>query len=304
MKTIWKIIAATILPAAIIITKLDCGSVAPALLQGAAAMAVKGEATIVLKNGARIKLTKNLKITADRIILPGSSLITGPNSSVDLVFTDSIKMRVGANSSVTLDISRLLKDRNFTQIKMRLNKGLVYAATGGKLPKNSSFAISTLQSIINVRGTEFVLEETGSSNNIIVSDGVVAVTDFNGNSSASVEEGKSASIAPTGRADVNVINTAQNDLLKSMKADLASLTDEEKKLIKDIADTNEENRRLIKEAYEAQKNISTAGVANQKQSDIQNVNSQNQNNLSEEKKLKSSTKEELQKIKNSVKIKG
>jgi len=297
-------IIAILMIALFIIPSLKCSflvSSTPTLLQGAVAMAVKGEATIVTKNGTRIKLTKNLKFSASGIVLPGAQLITGPNSSIDLVFTDSIKVRIGANSSLTLDVARLLESRQFTQIKMRLKKGKIFATTGGKLSKHSSFILSTLQSVVNVRGTEFYVEETGSSNNVMVSKGGVDVTDGDGAKSVYVEEGKSAGIAPSGHAELSDINAEQKNILETMSNDIASLTADEKKKIKEIAETHEENVRLIKEAYEIQKALITGAVINQKELDAQNVKAQMERDSAEVGKVKSSASDEVQKIKNASK---
>ncbi|MGL4370558.1 MAG: hypothetical protein ACRCUT_12930, partial [Spirochaetota bacterium] len=101
-----KYAAAILLLPLMVLPTLQCGlliDVAPMLLQGAYAMAVNGKATVVTRGGMRVTLTKDMKLTADNIILPGSRILAGPNSAIDLCFTDSIKVRLGANSSVTLD---------------------------------------------------------------------------------------------------------------------------------------------------------------------------------------------------------
>lgn len=276
-------------------------SSAPTLLQGAVAMAVKGEATIITKKGTRIRLTKNMQFSADKIVLPGSQLITGPYSSVDLVFTDSIKIRIGANSSVTLDLARLLESKQFTQIKMRLKKGKIFATTGGKLSKHSSFILSTLKSVVSVRGTEFLVEETGSLNSVMVSSGGIDVTDIEGDKSVYVGEGKNADINTSGQAVVSDITKNQKEDLKAMSSDIASLSENDKKRVREIADINKENIRLIREAYEIEKALITGAVTSQKEQDAFNLKLQRENDAAEVGSVRSSAADKVQQLKNSVK---
>lgn len=274
---------------------------APTLLQGAAAMAIKGEAVIITRKGMRIRLTKNLKLTADVLLMPGSRLITGPNSSVDLVFTDSIKMRIGARTSVTLDMARLLEKVNFTDITMQITRGRVFA-TMKKLAKNSRFSIKTLRSIVQVRGTDFLVEETGNSNSIIVSDGKVALSSRSGNHLAFVDEGKNAAISQSGTVAINDINSTQEELINTMSSNIAELSTSDKKRIRDIVENHEENRRLIKEAYNAHKELINGTVSNQKNSDMKNVAEQKRIDADTIKKTRSAAADAVRKARKDSRI--
>lgn len=286
-----------------IITNIQCSfllNAAPLLLQGAVAMAVKGEATIVTRDGTRIRLTKDLKLSVESFMMPGSKLITGSKSSVDLIFTDTIKLRIGPKSTLVLDFARILEGKEFSQIKMKLAQGTIYASMN-KLAKNSSFVLSTLKSLVNVRGTEFVVEETGSSNNVIVATGTVSVTDLEGKNEVSVEKGKSAEFISPGKFTINDINEKQQALVNEMRADMASLTDDNKKHMKEIIDNFEENKRLIRESFEAHKAALEGRVYDLKEENSERVDVLKEKNQSAVDKLKSSTSGDLQKLKDSTK---
>ncbi|HPQ52528.1 MAG TPA: FecR domain-containing protein [Spirochaetota bacterium] len=298
-----KIVVAALLLTVCLVPTVRCNLLwrfAPTLLQGAAAIAIKGEAVMITRKGVRIRLTKNLRLSADILLMPGSRLITGRNSSVDLVFTDSIKMRIGPRTSITLDMARLLENINFSQINVRLNKGRVFA-TMNTLAKKSRFSISTLRSIVNVRGTEFLVEETGSSNNIIVTDGKVAVSDRGGKHLAFVDEGKQAMIAQSGTATTGDITPIQKELVDTMSANIASLTSDDKKRIRDIVENFEENRRLIREAHEAHKALISGAVHDQRTNDTKNVIMQKERDAKGISSVKSSAADELRKIRNAAK---
>lgn len=282
---------------------LRCGlifRVAPMLLQGGYAMATRGEATIVTESGTRIKLTKNMRLSADNIVFPGSRLLTGPNSNVDLVFTDSIKVRLGANSTISLDASKILESENFSQIKMKLTKGRIFTDSG-KLAKNSSLIISTLRSVVNVRGTEFMVEETGSSNTVLVENGSVAVTDLSGTDPKYVEKGEGASIDGRGKVSVKPLTGSEKEIIKEMSENIASLKAADKQRISDILKTNEKNIRLIKEAYETQKKLATQAVGEQKMHDARNLDAIKSENSENAESVKSSAAGDIEKIRNAAK---
>ena len=282
---------------------MRCGLIfeaVPTLLQGGYAMAVTGEATIITDSGTRIRLTKDLRLSADNIVFPGSRLLTGPNSRIDLAFSDSIKVRLGANSSVTLDASRILEGEHFSQIKMKLNKGKIFA-DAGKLAKKSSFVISTLQSIVNVRGTEFMVEETGSSNSVLVKDGSVAVTDLSGSDPNYVKEGEGAAVDGSGKVSVKPLTGTEKELLKAMSSDIAELKSADRKRIRELVETNQRNIALIKEAYEAQKQAMGQAVTEQKERNTAALQEQKSSDAKNTEAVKSSVSSDIEKIKNASK---
>ena len=272
----------------------------PMLVQGGYAMAVTGEATIITDSGTRIRLTKDLRVSADNIVFPGSRLLTGPNSHIDLAFSDSIKVRLGANSSISLDASRVLEGEHFSQIKMKLNKGKIFA-DAGKLAKKSSFAITTLQSIVNVRGTEFMVEETGSSNSVLVKNGSVAVTDLSGADAKYVKEGEGASVDGSGKVTVKPLTGAEKEVLKEISSDIAELKTADKKRIREIVETNQHNIALIKEAYEVQKQLMGQAVTEQKERDAAAVQEQKSADAKNTEAVKSSVSGDIEKIKAAAK---
>jgi hypothetical protein len=287
----------------VILPTIQCGILmraAPLLLQGGYAMAVKGEATIVTEKGMRIRLTKDLKLTADNIVFPGSRILTGANSSIDLAFTDSIKVRLGGNSSITLDASRILESEHFSQIKMKLTSGKIFA-DAGKLAKNSSFIISTLQSVVHVRGTEFAVEETGSSNSVLVQDGSVAITDLSGSDPKYVKEGEAAAVGGDGKVNVNPLTGTEKQILKEMSSDIASLKAADKERIRAIVETNKQNIALIKEAYEVQKALMGKAVSEQKDRNAASLQEQKSVNAKNTEAVKSSVTSDIEKIKNKAK---
>ena len=298
-----KIAAYALILSLVLLPTIQCGLIAraaPLLLQGGYALAVKGEAVIVTDSGTRIRLTKNMKLSADNIVFPGSRLLTGPNSSVDLCFTDSIKVRVGANSSVSVDLSRILESEHFSQIKLKLAKGRVFA-DAGKLAKNSSFAISTLQSIVNVRGTEFMVEETGSSNSVLVQDGSVAVTDLSGADPNYVKEGEGAAVDGSGKVSVKPLTGNEKDVLKEISSDITELKAADRERIRAIVETNKQNMALIKEAYEVQKALMGKAVTEQKDRNAASLSEQKSADAKNTEAVKSSVTSDIEKIKAAAK---
>lgn len=268
------------------------------ILQGAAVTRVNGNAQLSLADGTKVTLDRDMKISITNLVLPGSSLITGSGSSVDLQFTDAIKMRVGANSSLSLDVARLLREKDFKKISWNLNKGSICGVINEKLKDDSGFFIKTGASLLKVIGTEFLVEaEGGGDSKVIVRKGSVDMQGAGG-AGKLVEAGNTGIISGKG-VNIHKSNEKEEELVNRMSENIAVLTEGVKKQINSIIENNEAHIALYRQAVEEQKKVNSMIVEERKSADKKTVNVSREANKSIIDGLKQKNKEAV--LKNKVK---
>lgn len=99
------------------------------------------------------------------------TVVTGPRSSVDLVYNESSLIRVNENTTLGID-SLMAKVENSTELTLR--KGSLFT-TVQKLKKQENFQVNTPTMVVAVRGTSFGVSADENSSRAEVLAGTVKV---------------------------------------------------------------------------------------------------------------------------------
>ncbi len=103
------------------------------------------------------------------VMIPGDTLTTGSDSTIDLSLCDGSQIRVGPNSEYFLD------QTNDTSAVTELLRGSVRArVTPSTTPSDTvRFQVRTPTGVIGVRGTEFIVEENDGESQLFTLEGEV-----------------------------------------------------------------------------------------------------------------------------------
>lgn len=108
-------------------------------------------------------------------VLPGQTVLTGPNEYVHLIYPDSRHTRIGPESAMRLVYLMRLADDNL-QAGFFLEKGKIIHQIDTPLKKNEHFQTRTPVALTGVRGTEFRLKmEDGNTGVVETLKGTVSV---------------------------------------------------------------------------------------------------------------------------------
>jgi len=114
------------------------------------------------KNNAKPKT-----LTAGEIVLQGSTIVSGKNSEVDLLFTNGTSAKIGQNSKLTISaiwqkdfqeskrkVADINEETSPTRIDLDLEIGDLIVDVK-KLKKESSFRVNSPLGVAGIRGTQF-----------------------------------------------------------------------------------------------------------------------------------------------------
>jgi len=185
----------------------------------ASAEAVKGAVRVLRTEGARISLLvngANSDIKLGTMLKEGSVILTGSDSSVDLLFENGVVLQVQPNTEFSIDKFQLdpfnaegLDYKNLTNepttsvTQMKLDVGTVLASSK-KLKDGSRFEIITPIGTCGIRGTRFFVQTEklkGSPTAMVgVAEGLVEFTTPKGQS-REVAAGETLGVSETATGD-------------------------------------------------------------------------------------------------------
>ena len=110
---------------------------------------------------------KPTTLKAGEIVLQGSTIVSGKNSEVDLLFTNGTSAKIGSNSKLTISavwqkdfqeskrkVADINEETSPTRIDLDLNIGDLIVDVK-KLKKESSFRVKSPLGVAGIRGTQF-----------------------------------------------------------------------------------------------------------------------------------------------------
>lgn len=220
-------------------------------LQGAALTALRGEVRITNKSGTK-PVTSAALYTRDAILFPGDIITTGKDGQADLQFSKTVKMRVGPNSSLRIETARVMAEKNFQQIQVRLDGGRVYSKLD-KLDAGSRLTVVTPTSVAAVRGTEFLTREENGKSQTLVSNGSVEVADDILSQLTIVEQDQKAEVTADGQVTVKPQTEQDKKECQDLGRDIASITEQGRNDIQSLIQQFEEQKILIQQTMDEQK---------------------------------------------------
>jgi hypothetical protein len=159
-------------------------------LKGAVIVAsLKGDASVInLFQSTESDKPKVLKV--GEIILQGSTITSGKNSEVDLLFTNGTSAKVGSNSKLTISavwqegfqesstkVSDIKEETSPTRIDLDLDIGELIVDVK-KLKKESSFRVNSPLGVAGIRGTQFRIFSESKKVELSVLKGAVSFWDL------------------------------------------------------------------------------------------------------------------------------
>lgn len=129
-----------------------CGLFAPAWAEDVGQVKVVSGAVHVERDG------KNIPVQVGFPVLQSDILVTGPDGTAGLTFTDNSLLSVGPNSVLAIDRYAFNTTTYAGQFDASLKKGTL-AVVSGKMVKQTPGAmrVRTPTSIMGVRGTDFIV---------------------------------------------------------------------------------------------------------------------------------------------------
>ncbi|TGJ99292.1 transcriptional regulator [Leptospira semungkisensis] len=263
-------------------------------LQGGVITFSKGTVKIFDKTG------KEKPVSVDTFLLPEDKIETGKDSYADLQLAEGVLVRIKENTSLVL--KKIFVDSANGEVftDFGLIKGKVFSKVDTKLSKTSKFTVSTPTSVASVRGTEFIVEETGKGTSTRVSNGAVEVTDADDPSKVAVaDSGEGVS------ADGNDLKEAPltDDELNELKSDAAtvqSITEEQRARIQEILKDFQENKARILQGLEDQKQRNKDLIEGAKEENRKLLEDTKNAGKEEKEAIKKSAQEEKDKVKSSM----
>ena len=232
-------------------------------LQGAVITALRGDVRITNKSGTKT-IGSGALYTKDAILFPGDVVATGKDAQADLQFSNTVKMRLGPESSLRIETARIMAEKNFQQIQVRLNNGRVYSQTD-KLNSGSRLTVVTPTSVAAVRGTEFVVREEKGKHETLVRNGSVEVADDTLAELTIVEQDQKAEVTESGDISVKPQTDEEKKECADLGRDIASITEQGRNDIQSLIQQFEEQKILIQQTIEEQKKSNAENIEQQKQ---------------------------------------
>jgi len=267
-------------------------------LQGGVFTYIKGDVKLFDIMG------KPKPVKVEGFFLPTDEIRTGKDSVADIQLMDGVIIRIKQNSVITLKKIWVDSGRKEMAANIELNKGAIFAKVISKLTKNSAFNVKTPTSVAGVRGTEFLVQESGDKSEVLVNDGTVAVNavdeDKNVGEEVVVDQGHKITTDKDNNMKKADLTEAEKNAMKEDSQSVQSITEDAKARIQDILKDFEENKARIKEHLDAQKESNRAELEGQKDKNRQELEDQKARDKAELESVKGSTKEE----KDALKSKG
>jgi len=130
-------------------------------------------------------------LTAGEIVLQGSTIVSGKNSEVDLLFTNGTSAKIGQNSKLTISaiwqkdfqeskrkVADINEETSPTRIDLDLEIGDLIVDVK-KLKKESSFRVNSPLGVAGIRGTQFRIFSENEKVELSVLKGEVSFWDQN-----------------------------------------------------------------------------------------------------------------------------
>ncbi len=168
---------------------------------------VKGEAVALIppRLGRKEPITRSL--TVGSLVLTGTVIRTGKDSSVTLQWVDEVEMRIGSETEMRVVRSSYDSATQALEGLFRLNLGTVFVNLKRKLPARSRLELETPAITAAVRGTAFeVSVEPNGTTTLEVLKGAVAVRTTKKAQELTLTAGKRLVASPEGKVTV-----AEND---------------------------------------------------------------------------------------------
>jgi len=214
-------------------------------------IAIKGIVSAVHGEVGRVHDSREVSVHNGDLVGEGDLIRTAAGGSVDVMLPDGISVRIKENSEIRL--TDLFRNRsNGREIKIQLEKGLLYAMIQ-KLHRDESFRVTTPTAIAGVRGTSFSVETDGSSTEVELYDGSVAVSVPKETATEEVLAGRSSATI-TLEKGVDVYPLTVNKEKENEMLDLARTTDSPSSKIFKLGATLEpfQNEKQLEAAYNRQ----------------------------------------------------
>lgn len=189
----------------LLMTGLLLGQSMIILQRVAGVSAVKGDVWVVSKDG-----TKERRLENDQRIQAGDTIKTGDEAAVTLNWVDGTRMRIGANTVITVLKCHFNTLSRTESSLFQLDIGRVWIRVLKSLSPKSKFEVHTPTATAGVRGTVFsVAVDADGSTHISVVDGQVDVR--GAGERLSVRDEQMASVAGT-RAHVGALAAGERSL--------------------------------------------------------------------------------------------
>ena len=207
---------------------------------------------------------------------------TGKDGIVDIQIVDGVIIRIKQNSELKLSEILIEDNGNIIKTKLDLKSGKVFTKTTKKLNGESSFVIATPTFVAGVRGTEFIVEESGGKEQTLVSDGAVNIEklDENGKPTGKemvIEKGKKGLIE---KDSVQSQDLSPDELaeLKEDSQTISSLTEDAKNRIQEIIRGVDDQKQINRETLEEQMLKNSTELNDLKDKNEQLLNEQKEKN--------------------------
>lgn len=128
---------------------------------------------------------------ADVVIHESDQIRTGADGRAEVTFTDGSVLTVGPDSEVA--ISSFAPDPQESNAVMDLLSGIV-RVTVNKATGWGRFDVRTTTAVASVRGTDYLVEDTGTASAVFVAEGRVAVSSRAGAGTVVIREGQGVDV--------------------------------------------------------------------------------------------------------------
>jgi hypothetical protein len=162
-------------------------------LRGAIIIAsLRGDVSVIdlfQSNDSDKNNTEPETLNAGEIVLQGSTIVSGKNSEVDLLFTNGTSAKIGPDSKLTINaiwqksfqesekkVSDIKEETSPTRIDLDLEIGDLIVDVK-KLKKESSFIVNSPLGVAGIRGTQFKIFSESEKVELSVLDGKVSFWD-------------------------------------------------------------------------------------------------------------------------------
>ncbi|MBL8021519.1 MAG: FecR domain-containing protein [Leptospirales bacterium] len=238
----------------------------PRDVQGLILTSIRGSVDVTDNMNIKRTLASAALYTRDAILMPGYSVKTRSDTQVDMDFSESVRLRVGEDTSMRLETARCLKHKGYARLQLRLDSGKIYSV-GKKISSSSRITIITPTSVVGVRGTEFMVREEKGKSVTLVREGSVEVSDEALNVIKIVEADQKAEIDSNGEIQVVPQTDEDRKEVQNLGADIATITESGREQMQNLVDQFEEQKVLIQQTLEEQEKINTANMEQQKEQD-------------------------------------
>ena len=248
------------------------------------AVAVNGMVNFVF---GTVKLDVKGAVTDAKIgdaVAEGTKITTVGPKSVAEIYIGEHAIKIVGDSSIVLPKMVVLNGGQVTDLTVE--KGGLFSKITKKLEKDDSFTVRTRTSVAAVRGTEFMVEDSGDKSNIACVDGKVEVSDPQNAGKSVVLDAKEEVTVASGSdlvkkqiesdklirlkliADIKDIQADIKQKYEDQKAEMRRIFEEQREeMRKAVVDQREKDKEMVQK----QKDEDKARVEAQKATDKANI---------------------------------